>query len=86
MHAAILHDVGHMPFSHASEKVLEALEELFVCGTHTVADIRDQIGDILRKPLAFSEILSILIVLSNRFQKFYSGYVCPGGKCAGGVA
>jgi deoxynucleoside triphosphate triphosphohydrolase SAMHD1 len=82
VHAAILHDVGHMPFSHASEKVLEGLEEDFMCGTLTVADIRDQVGSILQKPLTLSEILSILIVLSTRFEKFYGNYVYPAGKAS----
>jgi HD superfamily phosphohydrolase len=80
VHAALLHDIGHMPFSHASEKVLEGLEESFTCGPHSVADIRDQVEDILKKSLAFAEILSILIVLSERFGNFYDSYVRPGGQ------
>lgn len=77
IHAAILHDVGHMPFSHASEKILDSLEDEFTCGNLTIADLRYEIGDILRTPLQLSEILSILIVLSKRLGEFYEAYVRP---------
>jgi HD superfamily phosphohydrolase len=39
VHAAILHDVGHVPFSHATERVLVGLENSFTCANCTVADI-----------------------------------------------
>lgn len=78
IHAALLHDVGHMPFSHASEAVFKGRETLFTCGKVTVADFFGDVEIELKKNIQLSEALSILIVLSIRFSRFYLKFVRPG--------
>lgn len=71
LYAALLHDVGHMPFSHASEAPLANDDELFLLGGIPIADrltaIRFEVG----KQISLSEAVSIIIVLSERFETFY---------------
>jgi deoxynucleoside triphosphate triphosphohydrolase SAMHD1 len=64
-----------MPFSHATEHVLSGLPETFSCGNKTVEDVVSFISRRLNKSLRFSEILSLLVVLSVRFSRFYDAYV-----------
>jgi HD superfamily phosphohydrolase len=74
VHAALLHDVGHMPFSHATEKALQANEDLFRCGSErSVAEFLENVADHTLKKVELSEALSILVVLSERFGRFYQG-------------
>jgi HD superfamily phosphohydrolase len=75
IHAAILHDVGHMPFSHATESVIKGREDLFTCGNQTVSEFFGEVEIELSKNIQLSEALSILIILSQRFSEFYRGYV-----------
>jgi len=77
-HAAILHDCGHMPFSHASEAAMVGNDEEFFCGDRTVAEFRFEAEDILKKSLQLSELLSLVVVLSPRFTRFYSDFVRDG--------
>lgn len=77
-HAAILHDVGHMAFSHASETILEADRVDFRCGPMTVHDFMFDVEELLKKNLRLAECLSLAIILSPRFRRFYSDYVRPG--------
>lgn len=79
LHAAILHDVGHMAFSHATEKIYESFPGEFYCGPHTIEDFLFKCEDFLEKPLPLSECLSLAVILSPRFQTFYSEYVRPNG-------
>ena len=71
LHAAILHDVGHMPFSHASENVFEAHQSDMTCGPKSVDDFRFDIEEALATTLSFSECLALAVVLSPRFKQFY---------------
>lgn len=70
VHAALLHDVGHLGFSHASEGALKAhVDRLSVGGlslTELVSLFREMQID-----SELSELLSIVICLSPRFKKFY---------------
>lgn len=75
VHAALLHDVGHMPFSHASEGALHAWEDLFWCGNQRVGDMLYDVNGRLNTKLGLSEVLSLLVVLSDRFSAFYDEYV-----------
>lgn len=71
LYAALLHDVGHMPFSHASEAPLANNDDLFLLGGISIADrltaIRFEVG----KQISLSEAISVIIVLSERFETFY---------------
>ncbi len=80
--AAILHDVGHMPFSHATETVLSSRPDDFMCGPGTVSDLLDEAGLVLSKTLKLAELLSLAFVLSKRFERFYLSYVVPGSDPA----
>jgi HD superfamily phosphohydrolase len=72
VHAALLHDVGHMPFSHATEKALQANETGFRCGSRrSVAEFLGELEDHTGKIVGLSEALSVLVVLSERFGHFY---------------
>ncbi len=74
VHAAVLHDVGHMPFSHATEGVINSLRTSFRCGGRTVDDFMADVEALGKTSL--SEALSLAIVLSDRFTRFYSHFVC----------
>lgn len=76
--AAILHDVGHMPFSHATEAVLENRKDLFLCGGVPVVDVIADCERILRKSLGLAEVLSLMVILSDRFARFYDDCVSVG--------
>ena len=75
VHSAILHDVGHMPFSHATENVLIGHESDFRCGNRSVAELITFVERNLSKSLKFAEVLSLLVILSKRFSHFYDRYV-----------
>jgi deoxynucleoside triphosphate triphosphohydrolase SAMHD1 len=78
-HAAILHDIGHMPFSHVTEGVLEADPETFRCGPTSINDFLFDVEDCLGKDTHFSECLSLAIILTPRFERFYKACVFPEG-------
>jgi deoxynucleoside triphosphate triphosphohydrolase SAMHD1 len=75
VHAALLHDIGHLPFSHASESAIEASKNRFTFGGLSYDDFKVRAERRLKGTLSLSEALSILLVLSPRFGKFYCNYV-----------
>lgn len=69
LHAALLHDIGHMPFSHATEGIFHSADTEFRIAGISVRDFLlpvKRLGNI-----KLSEAMSIAIVLSPRFRKFY---------------
>lgn len=75
-HAALLHDIGHLPFSHATEAVFQSADTEFEVGG--VALRRFKLPAMEFGNLALSEALSIAIILAPRFQRFYCEAVRPG--------
>ncbi|MBR1129496.1 phosphoribosyltransferase-like protein [Bradyrhizobium iriomotense] len=78
IHAALLHDIGHLPFSHVSEKVLSSQPHLFRFAGKRVTDISLDVNLGLDRNLPLSEILTLIFLLSERFEKFYVNFVCAG--------
>jgi deoxynucleoside triphosphate triphosphohydrolase SAMHD1 len=78
-HAALLHDIGHLPFSHVTEAVVEADEDTFSCGPALLKDFLFEVEDCLSpdKDIHFAECLSLAIILTPRFRRFYRGWVSP---------
>jgi HD superfamily phosphohydrolase len=68
-HAALLHDVGHLAFSHAGETAFSAGADLLVGGI----ELEDFIGTFREEGFesSLSECLSIAVCLSPRFRAFY---------------
>lgn len=82
LHAAILHDVGHLPFSHAAEAPLTTDRKNFRCGPLSIDDFLFSVEEILKKELQLSEALSLAMILSPRFHEFYTSFVRPGEEDA----
>jgi deoxynucleoside triphosphate triphosphohydrolase SAMHD1 len=80
VHAAVLHDVGHMPFSHATENVLMGQENIFMCGSQTISEFTTVVQRRLSKSIRLGEALSLVVILSKRFSSFYNGYVRHGAE------
>jgi deoxynucleoside triphosphate triphosphohydrolase SAMHD1 len=78
IHAALLHDVGHLPFSHVTEKILESQPNLFTCGDSALGDVIFEVNRIISKNVKFAEILSLMLILSKRFETFYRDFVLVG--------
>jgi deoxynucleoside triphosphate triphosphohydrolase SAMHD1 len=76
-HAALLHDIGHFPFSHATERVFHNYFEQFHCGPRIGRFLGyfEQYLSMIEPKLA--ECLSIAIVLSPRFGAYYRKCVDP---------
>ena len=75
LHAAILHDVGHMPFSHASEKAIIANKKDFWAGAASVHKLLGMAGDFLGEKVSLSETISLLVLFHPRFINFYNNFV-----------
>ncbi|SFO38336.1 HD domain-containing protein [Roseovarius lutimaris] len=75
IHAAIMHDVGHLPFSHALESAIIASKERFEFGGCSYQDFKDLAEYKLKAEISLSEALSLAVVLSPRFGSYYSNYV-----------
>lgn len=67
---ALLHDIGHMPFSHASESWMEEHEDDLRIGEMSVTDVRLAVNDAVAKKLRVAEMLSLLVLLSGRLREF----------------
>ncbi|MDE2227741.1 MAG: HD domain-containing protein [Alphaproteobacteria bacterium] len=78
-HAAILHDVGHLPFSHVVEGIIEADPDLFRCGRISIEEFTFVAERCLHKDLHLAECLSVAIIISPRFVRYYEGWVNQGG-------
>jgi HD superfamily phosphohydrolase len=80
---ALLHDVGHMPFSHVSERVLEQWGSRLLIGRlpsdHVLALVRDALG---KQRLHLAELLSILVLLAPSFQKIVAKHLGLRGRLA----
>ncbi|WP_159442510.1 HD domain-containing protein [Agrobacterium sp. DSM 25558] len=80
VHAALLHDIGHLPFSHAAETAIASAPSHFVFGGLEFEEFVDRINDALKAKVSLSEAISIAVILSPRFERFYSKYVCHGSN------
>ena len=72
---ALLHDVGHMPFSHASEECVEEFCSQLKIGSVSVEDLLADVNDVTEKKLHLAEFLSILVVLAPHFRNFMKAVV-----------
>jgi len=72
-HAALLHDVGHLAFSHAGEGAFMAASGVLVGGV----ELEDFVGFFREEGFesSLSECLSIAVCLSPRFAAFYGKIV-----------
>ena len=80
LHAALLHDIGHAPNSHATEKIYELYQEDRTIGKLSIAELFASYEKIcsrkgLKKNPSLSELVSVLIVTSQRYQQFYNDLV-----------
>lgn len=79
-HAALLHDIGHFPFSHVTEKIIERSPKDFHINGTNIKKIKAQVFKILKKNPKLSELFSIIIILSSRFREFYIDSVQVAGN------
>jgi deoxynucleoside triphosphate triphosphohydrolase SAMHD1 len=76
--AAILHDVGHWPYSHALEQAIEGQSDRFTFGSTPLKTFINQRAEIIEgKHLSLSETMSLAIVLSPRFKQFFENSIRP---------
>ena len=82
-HAALLHDIGHLPFSHALESTLESYPQLFSVGSQSINDFTFPVEEHLRgSNLRLSECLTLMILLAPRFRNFYTDCLRNGDQNA----
>ncbi|WP_280800305.1 HD domain-containing protein [Mesorhizobium sp. C416B] len=74
-HAAILHDVGHLPFSHVTEQIIQHDPTSFRCGRISADAFVFAAEDILETKPKLAEALSVAIVLTDRFHHFYQNCI-----------
>jgi HD superfamily phosphohydrolase len=75
VHAAVLHDIGHMPFSHALETAYHDGEDRYRVGGKTLRKFILNFKEELEAQYKLGECLSIAMVLSPRFRRFYDDCV-----------
>jgi deoxynucleoside triphosphate triphosphohydrolase SAMHD1 len=75
IHAALLHDIGHLPFSHVTERILESRPQSFNCADRRVSDVMFEANRILNAKVKFAEILTLMLILSERFEQFFLDFV-----------
>lgn len=71
IHTALLHDIGHLAFSHVTEKALEQQPDRFFFGPWQLDKARFDARQKLPK-LSLAEMISVAIVLSPFFEKLYA--------------
>lgn len=71
LHAALLHDLGHLPFSHATEQAFQSHRELATCGGVPVARFLAEAEYVLQISRGLAELLSAALILSPRFSRLY---------------
>ena len=77
MIAALLHDVGHMPFSHASERWLDEIAERLTFGGIPLLHIRRRVANDLGRPaLNLAELISVMVLLSPSLHA-HAAYLSP---------
>jgi HD superfamily phosphohydrolase len=74
--AALLHDIGHLPLSHVSERFYDEEECTNRETLESVADAIAEVGAALRTEAKLSECLSIAIIAAPSFERLLtmSGY------------
>lgn len=65
---ALLHDIGHLPFSHASERGLEQWLDRLLIGTVSARQVIKTLNKAVSLPLKPAEAISVLVVLSETFR------------------
>lgn len=78
IHAALLHDAGHLPFSHVPEKIMDARPSLFTAGKKTMGTLQAEANYATGRKLKSAEVLSLVLILSNRFGTVYTDFVRDG--------
>lgn len=89
-HAALLHDTGHAAFSHASERIFEKYKKRFKIGPFSVEEFKRRMQFHMhglnspgQKSVArgskLAEALTVALLMSERFTRFYERCVSPGG-------
>ncbi|MFI4997191.1 MAG: HD domain-containing protein, partial [Hyphomicrobiales bacterium] len=69
-HAALLHDIGHFPFSHVLESIFEASADTFSIGSVSVRDFEiAYMKKFIDTKSRLSEKLSVALILSPRFRR-----------------
>ncbi|TCP96361.1 HD superfamily phosphohydrolase [Sphingomonas sp. PP-F2F-A104-K0414] len=71
LYASLLHGVGQMPFSRATEAALTSQPALFSLGGMPLQDRLTQLEVALKKNVPLSVGLSVIVILSQRFEHFY---------------
>jgi len=72
-HAALMHDIGHFPFSHVLEGIFQSDPKFFKIGGAPVQDFEINFMELLPNQKSnLSEKLSIALLISPRFKQFYT--------------
>lgn len=71
LYSALLHGIGNMPFSRSCEAAMNGRSELFTLGGLAVAEVSSRVRLAVGRNVPLSVSLSVIIVLSRRFETFY---------------
>lgn len=85
--AALLHDVGHVAFSHLTEKIFLDLSKDLKIGPFTIHKFREDFSWYYRgmedsenvetsPEIPLSEIVSVALINQDRFRRFYKACTC----------